>query len=344
MWTVLKSAKTTKKCIPIQVVAIASTLLFSNLGALGQTQPITTPNIQSGGCEPIAKIIEGDRHWASLSKVCKSAQINPEPGGTVEVFCYLRGSILQVSAGTIGDKCLPLSTRERSGCSLQNEHNCINIKGPNEDTDAPLRITPYGVAIINPRPMLSWVTTPGASSYIVQVEGIGVSWSLSVPNTRLPYPKDQPALQAGNVYDVNIIAKRGEKFIACQSLLVSVSEDRVQQVATTIKRLQTFQESPDELAIDMDAVYNAQALIDESIAVLSARTKVSSQNPAIYRLLGERYLQGNSVFAASSAYKSAIALAQKVNNPDELALAEAGAKIAAITQSQLLPTRIKPAQ
>lgn len=344
MWTVLKSVKRTKKCIPIQVVAIASTLLFSNLGASGQTQGIAIQNFQSGECEPIAKIIEGDRHWASLSKVCKSAQINPEPGGTVEVFCYLRGSILQVSAGTIGDKCLPLSTRERSGCSLQNEHNCINIKGPNSDTDAPLRITPYGVAIINPRPMLSWVTTPGASSYIVQVEGIGVSWSLSVPNTRLPYPKHQPALQAGNVYDVNIIAKRGEKFIACQSLLVSVSEDRVQQVATTIKRLQTLQESPDELAIDMDAVYNAQGLIDESIAVLSARTKVSSQNPAIYRLLGERYLQGNSVFAASSAYKSAIALAQKVNNPDELALAEAGAKIAAIAQSQLLPTRIKPAQ
>ena len=344
MWTVLKSAKRTKKCIPIQVVAIASTLLFSNLGALGQTQGIATQNFQSGECEPIAKIIEGDRHWASLSKVCKSAQINPEPGGRVEVFCYLRGSILQVSAGTIGAQCLPLSARERSGCSLQNEHNCINIKGPNEDTDAPLRITPYGVAIINPRPMLSWVTTPGASSYIVQVEGIGVSWSLSVPNTRLPYPKHQPALQAGNVYDVNIIAKRGEKFIACQSLLVSVSEDRAHQVATTIKRLQTLQESPDELAIDMDAVYNAQGLVDESIAVLSARTKVSSQNPAIYRLLGERYLQGNSVFAASSAYKSAIALAQKVNNPDELALAEAGAKIAAITQSQLLPTRIKPAQ
>ncbi len=344
MRTVLKSVNRTKKCIQLQVAAIASILLFSNFAASGQTRPITTQNLQSGRCEPIAKIIKGDRHWPSLSKVCKSAQINPESGGKVEVFCYLRGSILQVSAGTIGAQCLPLSTRERSGCSLQNEHNCINIKSPNDDPDAPKLITPYGVTSINPRPVLSWATTPGVSSYIVQVEGIGVSWSLSVQNTQLPYPKDQPALQAGNVYDVNIIAKRGEKFIASQSLLVLVSEDRAQQVATTIKRLQTFQESPDELAIDMDAVYNAQGLIDESIAVLSARTKVSSQNPAIYRLLGERYLQGDALSAASNAYKSAIALAQKVNNPDELALAEAGAKIAAIAQSQLLPTRIKPAQ
>ncbi|QLE45446.1 hypothetical protein FD723_34590 (plasmid) [Nostoc sp. C052] len=343
MRTVLKSANRTKKCIQIQVAAIASILLFSNLGASGQTRPITTQNLQSGRCEPIAKIIKGDRHWASLSKVCKSAQINPEPGSTVEVFCYLRGSILQVSAGTIGAQCLPLSARERSGCSLQNEHNCINIKGPNDDPDAPKLITPYGVTSINPRPMLSWATTPGASSYIVQVEGIGVSWSLSVQNTQLPYPKDQPGLQAGNVYDVNIIAKRGEKFIASQSLLVLVSEDRAQQVATTIKRLQSLKQSPDEVVIDTDAVYNVQGLVDESIAVLSARAKAGSQDPAIYRLLGERYLQGDALSAATSAYGTAIALAQKVNNPDELAKAQAGAKIAAIAQSQL-PTRIKAAQ
>jgi hypothetical protein len=343
MWNVLKSANRIKKCIPIQVAAIASTLLFSNLGALGQTQGIATQNLQEHGCDPIAKIIEGDRHWPKLSKVCKEAQINPEPGATVEVFCYLRGSILQVSAGTIGAQCLPPSAREKSGCSLQNEHNCINIKGPNEDADAPSLITPYGVVIINPRPMLSWATTPEATSYIVQVEGKGVRWSVEVENTRLPYPVLQPALRAENVYDVNIIAKRGEKLIPSSTFLLLLSENRAQQVTTTIKRLQSLKQSPDEVAIDTDAVYNVQGLVDESVAVLSARTKAGSQDPAIYRLLGERYLQGDALSAASSAYATAIALAQKVNDPDELAKAQAGAKIAAIAQSQL-PTRMKAAQ
>jgi hypothetical protein len=330
-----------KKGFQIQVTAIASTLLFSNWGASGQTQPIATQNSQSGRCEPIAKIIQGDRYWPNMSKVCKKAKINPEPGSTVEVFCYLRGNILQVSGGTIGAKCLP-SKRTR-GCNVQAENSCLNVKSPDDDPGTPTLITPYGVVIINPRPMLSWATTPEARSYIVQVEGKGVRWSVEVENTRLPYPALQPALQVGNVYNVNIIAKRGEKFIPSSTFLLLVPKNRAQQVAKTIKRLQSLKQSPDDLAIDMDAVYEAQNLANEAIEVLYARTKAGSQNPAIHRLLGDRYLEEDAPDAAMVAYKNAITLAQKVNNPEELAKAQAGATIAAKVQSYL-PTRIKPAQ
>ncbi|MEH2323889.1 MAG: hypothetical protein V7K32_09995 [Nostoc sp.] len=130
-----------KKAIPIQVVAIVSTLLFSSLTALGETQRIVTENIQPARCEPIARIIQGDRHWPNLSKICKLAKINPKPGATVEVFCYLRGNVLHVSGGAIGTKCLPLSARERSGCNnLLPEHSCINLKGADDNPDAPTLI------------------------------------------------------------------------------------------------------------------------------------------------------------------------------------------------------------
>lgn len=188
--------------------------------------------------------------------------------------------------------------------------------------------------------MLSWATTPGASSYIVQVQGIApVNWEREVQNTQLAYPKDQPVMQPGNVYTINIIAKRGDKFIPSSTFVLLVPEDRARQVATTIERLESLKQSPDEQAIDTDAVYNAQGLLDESIAVLSARIKAGSQNPAIYRLLGERYLQGDAFSAASSALANAIALAQKVNNADELAKAEVEAKIAAQAQAKVYHQR-----
>jgi hypothetical protein len=346
MLTVQKStarAKINKKSFKLQVAIIASTSIFSSFSsAWGQAQPVATVNLRERECEPIAKVISGDIRWKALTKLCQEDKINPANGATVKVFCYPMGKFLEISGGTVGKSCLPVGQEQRRGCTLLDGLICINTKGPGGDDNAPILITPYGLAILNSRPTLSWSAAARATSYTVQVEGTEVKWSVEVQDTQMSYPKDQSGMRPGNVYTVNVIANQGDEILtASSSIRLLVPADEAQQVISTINDLQSLKESQDDLAIDMDAVYEAQNLVNESIEVLKARIKAGSRNPTIYRTLGDRYLIANLAEPAKQAYLTAKTLAENNNNTDELAKAQSGLKIA--EQSQL-PTRIKPAQ
>ncbi|MGF1988827.1 MAG: hypothetical protein RMY62_013295 [Nostoc sp. ZfuVER08] len=325
----------------LQVGVIISTLFLINFGNVWGQQVVRVTS-QKRLCEPIAKVISGDIRYQPLTKLCQEDKVNAANGRIVKIFCYARGTILEISSGSVGKHCSPLSNRERRGCTMLSGRNCINPKGPNEE-NAPSLITPYGVVIMNPHPILSWSTTSTATSYLVQVKGIGVNWEVVIEGNSLPYPQDKPAMKPGNVYAVNIIAMRGDEPLnASSSALLLLPTAKTQEVAKTINILTTLKQSPDESAIDMDAVYEAQNLVDNSIKVLNARVKAGSKNPTIYRLLGDRYLIANLAQPASKAYSRAKALAQRGNNALESAKAQAGIEIA--RQYIYPPTRIKPAQ
>lgn len=326
----------------LRVGVIISTLFLMNVGSVwGQQVVRITP--QKRSCEPIAKVLGGDIRYQPLTKLCTEDRVSAVSGGTVKVLCYPRGNIVEISSDLVGKHCLPLSNTELRGCTMLSGRNCVNLKGPNEK-NAPNLIAPYGVVIMNPRPSLLWSTTSGATSYIVQIKGIGVNWQLEVGGNNLLYPQDKPGMKAGNVYTVNIIAMRGEEPLIASppALLLLPTANKIQEVAKTINIVASLKQSPDESAIDMDAVYEAQNLVDNSIEVLNARVKAGSSNPTIYRLLGDRYLIANLAHPAFKAYSRAKVLAQRKNDTLELAKAQAGIEIA--NKYIYPPTSIKPAQ
>jgi tetratricopeptide (TPR) repeat protein len=119
------------------------------------------------------------------------------------------------------------------------------------------------------------------------------------------------------------------------------SLQKAKQTKAIIERIQNLNLPPDELAVDIESVYKGQNLLTEAIEVLKERVKAKTQNPTIYRLLGDRYLNVGSPEQARREYKMAIQYAKIRGNLNELAQAQAGLEL--LLQSQL-PTRTNPDQ
>jgi hypothetical protein len=335
----------------IQIGAIILGLILANATVSRVWgQEVVRANRQSkASCEPIAKVISGDIRHKPLTKLCSEDRVRTANGGKVKILCYPRGIIIDIPNDVVGKHCLPLQANEGRGCNVLEGRNCVIAKGPDEE-NKPNKITPYGVVINNSRPTLSWFRTKGATNYIVRFKGNGgINWQLEVKGETLTYPQYLAELKPGQAYSVEIVAMRSDEVIDSSSaLLLLASNERLQQVKQTINILLSLRQPLDELAIDMDAVYESHNLVNESIKVLDARAKAGSRNPTIYRLLGDRYLIAKFPQQANEAYLTAKKLAQQANNTVELALAEAGIKIAAQTkvkeQTSYPPTRINALQ
>lgn len=321
-------SKKNKFLLKLKTVIFISVLCFTHPT---WAQQAAKANLRKDVCEPIAKVIsKGNSNWPFLKQLCGNDVI--DSSSVVEVFCFLNGRILNISRGEVGKLCL-ISPEQVRGCSYEKIGNCPKVKGPDED-DAPTLITPNGVAILNHRPRISWTDSAIATSYIVQIEGKGVNWSVETQNTQLLYPQNESALQPGNVYNLNVIVKREDEVkTAASSVFILVSQQRAEKVREVIKRLEALNMPKDELAIDINYVYEAENLLNEAIEVLEAQVKAGSQNSTIYRLLGERYLEVNLPDFAKQAYLKAMRLAQKKGDTNELVKAQAG--LETVNQIQL---------
>ncbi|MBD2505232.1 hypothetical protein [Anabaena azotica] len=314
----------------IEIRAILLGLILVNVSVIpvwGQNVVRATRQVKAA-CEPTAKVISGDIYHQPLTKLCSEDRVNAANGRKVKILCYARGIIIDIPTDVVGKHCLPLQTNEGRGCNVLEGRNCVIPKGPDEE-NKPSKITPYGVVINNVRPTLSWLRTNGATNYIVRVRGNGgINWQVKVKGETLPYPQEQPELKPGQAYSIDILAMRGDEVIdGSEALLLLVPTQRLQQIEQTINILKNLQQSPDSLAIDMDAVYEAQNLVNESIIVLNARVAAGSTNPTIYRLLGDRYLIAHFPEKANEAYLQAKKLAQQTNNSVELSKVETRLKI-----------------
>ncbi|RCJ40947.1 hypothetical protein A6770_36860 [Nostoc minutum NIES-26] len=326
-----------------QVTGITLLLILSSFSsAWGQSEPVTKNDSRKPMCEPIARVLDGDTRLVAGSEVCKGEYLRAANGGTVEIFCYVDGNILHLKSGVINQQCSQTSSSQAQVCNRENRFNCFTTKGPNENTNRPTLITPYSASILNPRPTLSWNPVSNAIGYVVQIEGTGVDWSKEVNSTSLPYPQEQPAMQPGSIYQVNVLAKMVEqKFIPSSSILMVAPPQKEQQIRAIIERIKSLNLHPDELAVDINRVYKEKKLLTEAIEVLQERVKAKTQNPAIYRTLGDRYLDVGLLEQGIRAYRMAIKYAKARNNLNELARAQVGLELS--HQSQL-PTRINPAQ
>jgi len=295
-------------------------------------------------CNPIGRIISnGDRRFKVGSLLCRGDRLQVANGATVEVLCYANRKILHLKSGAVSNKCTP-PANDVGSCTLENQSYCPKPKGPREEDNTPAIVSPYGSSILSQRPELSWYGVTGATSYTVQVNGVGVSWEKTVKNTDLSYPKEQPGLQFGNAYKITVIANHNEFPIAASTSTVNLLPySDVKPIVEIVKRIDRLGLPQDTVAsLDLDVVYMSKNLLHETIETLKSRVLAGSQNPMLYRVLGDRLLEAGLPESAKLEYTRATLLAKRADNSTELAKAQAG--LQRIQLYSQLPTRTNGSQ
>lgn len=311
------------------LVSIPTLILLLASSAWGQ-QRILLHNLCK---EPSGRVYStGDRFLKTGRYLCLGERINPQNGSAVKVLCFLNRKILYLKQSTIFNAqiCAP-PPNEAVQCSVLNIVPCPHdYKGSDEEKNLPIVTSPYGSSIINNRPEISWRSVAGADSYTVVVKGNGVEWEEDVKNTiSIPYPKQQKELQYGNTYTITVISNHGDQALNSSPLVVHLLPvDDVQWIKDEVKQVFDLGLPPDEAAFrDLDAIYMSKLLLDESIKTLKARVVAGSQNPTLYRLLGDRYLGALLPEDAKHNYTIAAQLALSSSNTSELEKVQSGLKL-----------------
>lgn len=259
----------------------------------------------------------------------------------IKFLCIVDRRIVKLPKGwDAPKKCAP-PTAKVQPCYDGSRVICTKLKG--SQTSGPILIRPYGRTLMDHSPLLVWSAVNGATSYSVEVKGKGVQWQSTAQETTLTYPSDQPVLQAGQAYQITIIAIQGETPVKAEQFAVNLlPQDDVREIEALVKQVRNLPISQDQATYLIDILFTNDGLLTESIATLEAQVKAGSQNPLIYRTLGDRYLQAGISGLAKKMYETADRLAKASGNKAEQARAQAGLELIA-TYSQP-PTRMKHAQ
>ncbi|MBW4643207.1 MAG: hypothetical protein KME23_09460 [Goleter apudmare HA4340-LM2] len=309
-------------------VSISTLVFLSSASVWGQQQ-----TLENNMCdEPSGRIYSnGDRTWKAGKKICLGEKIEPVDGSTVTVLCFLNRKFVYLNRSTIFDAqvCAPPSN-EAVQCSVLNISLCPrSYKGPDDEKNSPIVNSPYGSSIINNRPYISWRSVAEADSYTVVLKGNGVDWETNVENTTsIPYPKGQKELRYGNAYTITVISNRGGKPLnSSQSLVYLLPSNDIQQILAEVNQVKELELSPDEAAFrDLDTIFMSKFLLDETIKILKAQVMAGSQNPTLFRVLGDRYLGALLLEEAKQSYTTAEQLAKKNSNIIELEKIQFGLK------------------
>ncbi|WP_341531964.1 hypothetical protein WKK05_40455 (plasmid) [Nostoc sp. UHCC 0302] len=311
------------------LVSISALILLVTGSAWGQQRTLEKKLCD----EPSGRVYNtGDRFLRAGRYLCLGQRINPINGSAVQVLCFLNRKILYLKQSTIFNAqiCAP-PPNEALQCSVLNVAPCPHdYKGPDDEKDAPIVTSPYGSSIINNRPQISWRSVAGADSYTVVVKGNGVNWEVDVKNAvTLSYPKERKELRYGNTYTITVISNQGDQPLNSSPLVVHLLPGNdVEEIREQVKQINELGLPADEAAFrDLDAIYMSKLLLDESIKTLKARVAAGSQNPSIYRLLGDRYLGALLPLEAGQAYTKAEQLAKSSGNGSELEKVRSGLEL-----------------
>lgn len=318
--TLIRILSLKKIAFPLRNVprpALLLTTCFSIL-QLGQVQILpATAQSSPQRCKTINKILicDGDQR--------RSAK------GQVSAFCTIAGravTIIGINNWQIPG-CEPKENPQVVVCSVQNRDPCDRQKGTSRlGKQQPDLLVPYGSgrSILEGRPSLQWVPVEGADRYVIEVMGNGVHWRQPVTGNALPYPHSQSELLPGNAYQVVITAYKGSSVLsASRATLKRLGTQDATAVQTAIAQVKQLPFPQEQLGFWVtNGIYMDYGLLSESIKSLKAQIQAGTQDPAVYRLLADRYLEAGLPVEAEQMVEKAVSLAKSSNNQDELAKAQ----------------------
>lgn len=315
----------------IKLSLVLAVVNFFLSGNSAKVMALPLQHSREDQCTPIGLILDpaNDRFPAG-SLICKGDSFQLASGEKVRLICYLNKRLFVLTQeNTLAEACIPQQEATIRLCSAKNRKNCQKPKGPGDDNKTPEIIRPYSSELVDGRPFLSWYTESEADSYSVEVEGVGVHWQQTVKGTTLAYPADQPTMHFGNAYKISVVAKKNNSpFSASQTVINLLPESEVKQIVAAVKLIKNLGIPKDKAVYrDLDTLYMSKQLLDETIENLELRVREASQDPEVYRVLGDRYLEAGLPERAKSEYKVASKLAKESDNSNELARALTGLQL-----------------
>ena len=243
--------------------------------------------------------------------------LQPAPQARVLVQCANGTTIWSVPAGVISGA--------TNGCPPQ----AVPVFRKTGDI-APLRsginplipyiISPRRTLLLNPLPKLRWNAVPGASRYRVSLIGDEeVIWGTLVRETEVVY-SGEPPLESGVVYLLSIEADTGASSLEDDSPDLGFSlleENEATVVRDAVEQLVNLDLADETKSLALAHLYMVHDLKAEVITTLEVLEKRGSQIAAIYRTLGDLYLEVGLNPLAQSYYLRATQLAAEAGDLEE---------------------------
>ena len=176
----------------------------------------------------------------------------------------------------------------------------------------PQIVAPRKTKILNPRPVLRWLSAGAGARYKVTVQGPGVTWSAEVVDqTELVYPADAPALQAGAAYKLKVEA--GGRSSDLENLpglgftLLSDADAKAARAAEEKIRALKLEDAPARLLLAN--LYISKGLDAEAIGLLESLAAEKAE-PAVRLALSDLYLKSGVNSLAEEGYLAALKLSE----------------------------------
>lgn len=176
----------------------------------------------------------------------------------------------------------------------------------------PYIISPRHTLLLNPLPTLNWNAVPGASRYNVSLlADEDVIWQTDLSETFVVY-SGKPPLESGVDYLLMIEADTGassqEEDLPDLGFGL-LGENEAQRVSEGVEQLVNLDLAQEAKSLALVHLYKGYDLKAEAIATLEALVNKGSQTAAVFRTLGDFYLEIGLNLLAESRYLRAIELA-----------------------------------
>ncbi|MBD2472610.1 lipopolysaccharide assembly protein LapB [Nostoc sp. FACHB-145] len=288
---------------------------------------------------PLGRImVKGDKRFEVGSLVCDGDRLEVLNEGQIQFLCFSTGKIIDLSSGIVSyDKCKKPYLTD-SVCRIDSRNFCARTrKGGGTENNDPIIIYPYHIPTLKPRPEVVWTPVTGATSYSVRFHCHEFSWGRNINQTKLAYPPEEKALPSGSACQIIVFAYKNDNLTSAdQSVVLLLSEEEIKQIVDAVEKISKLNLPPDEAALDMDTVFIARNLFDETLEKLNNVATRGTRNPTIYRVLGDRYFQAGLLDQAKPQYLKALELLKTINNPTELKKVQEGLEV--IDYYNQLPT------
>lgn len=169
--------------------------------------------------------------------------------------------------------------------------------------------------------ILSWSNAAGATEYNVRLEKYGQTvWEVTVSETEIVYPENQPPLEPGNQYELIVEPIGNDQSIAPgRGKFKVVTEEDANIIREQAARISGISDA--EIRLNLAELYRKNQLLADAIATLKEGLQKNPQSVELHQKLGDIYREAELPELAKSPYQAALRFA---NSPQQKADAQIG--------------------
>jgi hypothetical protein len=315
----------------LALLAFAATLSIALYSSTAAAAPLRLARLYSvtGGTVYLQRPNWSDFYPTAPRTMLTSDDFLNVPVGTEVVLLCPDGNLrdwLGSGVNNVGSVCPGTPRRYRPSFGVSDQWGAA-------DSTKPYVISPRTGQVLSATPALYWNAVAEAQQYEVTLlrrEGDRwlTVWTATSDRPSLCYPNDQPVLEPGNEYtlQVSIVGEpeRTEDLLE-KPVFSLVSGEERQAVEAAIAVIESLEIDPAAKTLSLvEEVYPQSKLFAQGINDLKALIESGYETAQVYRLLGDYAIRTGLELPAEESYLEAIRLAETSNSLEEKALATWG--------------------